>query len=75
VLQKSSYVGRIHDALVVPLENKDRTVNVRDESGSNLEVDWVWTNFLFAERLTYIDVAEGQRVGAVIVHFPRERQQ
>ncbi|KAJ0423314.1 hypothetical protein BJY00DRAFT_278995 [Aspergillus carlsbadensis] len=75
VLQKSSYIGRIHDALVVPLENRDSTVNVRDESGSNWEIKWIWTNFLFVQRLTHIDVAEGQRVGAVIVHFQRQTPQ
>ncbi|KAL4933501.1 uncharacterized protein BDV17DRAFT_111057 [Aspergillus undulatus] len=73
VLQKSLSVGRVHDALVVPLENKRKTnIIVRDESG-RVEVGWVWTNCLFTDHLTYLDIAEGERVGAVIVHFPRQQ--
>ncbi|KAL4950826.1 hypothetical protein BDW69DRAFT_50405 [Aspergillus filifer] len=74
VLRNTSWVGRIHDAMVVPLESEQKTsITVRNDSGSKTEVGWLWTNILFTDHLTYIDIAEGERVGAVVVHFPRQQ--
>jgi hypothetical protein len=73
VFQKSPYVGRLHDTIVVPIENMSGVkVTVRDTAGNAAEVDWTWRNFLFASRLTYVDIEKGKKVGAVVVHFPRK---
>ncbi|KAG2004014.1 hypothetical protein GB937_009253 [Aspergillus fischeri] len=73
VFQKSPYVGRLHNTIVVPIENMSGIkVTVRDTDGNAAEVDWTWRNFLFASRLTYVDIEKGKKVGAVVVHFPRK---
>jgi hypothetical protein len=72
VFQQSPYVGRLHDTVVVPIENdNDYKISVRDKDGNAAEVSWTWTNFLFASHLTYIDIREDKKVAAVVVHFPR----
>ena len=66
-------VGRKNNVIIVPLITVGDKVIVkaRDLEGNIMDIDWKWSNFLFVQKHTYLDV-EGGKVGALAMQFPRE---
>ncbi|PYH89509.1 hypothetical protein BO71DRAFT_336536, partial [Aspergillus ellipticus CBS 707.79] len=75
VIQKSVYMGRQYDTIVIPIvKEDDARIVARSTSGKRAEIDWTWNNFIFTSQYTYFNIEPNKKVGAMTVHFLREEK-